>query len=312
MKPVESRSVSGTHPEKRARARKPAKPKPTARPAEKASATKPRRKAAAAASAPRTEATRDRSLAFGNRPDRRDERDHRYSSPGDDLPAAVDHRGDVVRVFDQRPEGACTGMAICAAAEMLYKRATQKVVALSPRWAYRRAREADPWPGEQYDSSTTRAALEAWQKNGICEEQFWKFNPYTRRPPAPFDLVGWEGAPAPGADVNARSYRLLDYRRCDSFFDVKHSISRHGCVVAGARTHTGWELWDGQDTIAFGPGVHPAQDHAFLLVGYDEEEAIFHVLSSWGQGWGKGGFAKWTYADARQNLADMWAVRIPQ
>jgi hypothetical protein len=252
-----------------------------------------------------------RTLSFGARADRPDTRDHKYGSPGDDIPARVDNRGDVVRVFDQRPEGACTGMAVCAAAELLHKRATQRNVALSPRWAYRRAREADPWPGEQYESSTTRAALEAWQKNGICEEAYWRFAAYAHPPQAPFDLVGWEGRPAPGADVNARNYRLLDYRRCDTFFDVKHSIHRHGVVVAGGRTHSGWELWDGQDEIVFAAGVHPGPDHAFLLVGYDENAAVFHVLSSWGTGWGKGGFAKWSYADARQNLGDMWAVRIP-
>lgn len=275
----------------------------------KANATKAT-KAKAKAKLPRP--AHERTLSYGARADRPDSRDHRYGSPGDDIPAAVDNRGEVVRVFDQRPEGACTGMAVCAAAELLYRRATQQTVALSPRWAYRRAREADPWPGEQYESCTTRAALEAWQKTGICEEAYWRFAAYSRAANAPFDLVGWEGAPAAGADVNARNYRLLDYRRCDTFFDLKHSIHRHGVVVGGARTHSGWELWDGQDEIVFAAGVRPGPDHAFLIVGYDEAAAAFHVLSSWGTGWGRGGFARWSYADARQNLGDMWAVRLPR
>ena len=260
---------------------------------------------------PKSQATRmNRTMSFGYRVDRDDARDMLYGASGDPIPKEVDNRGQVNRVLDQRPEGACTGMAVCAAAELLHRRATGNSVQLSSRWAYRRAREEDALPGENYEGCTPRAALEAWHKQGICEESFWDFAPYPKRPGDPgFDLISWEKAPLAGAAANALKYRLLDFRRCNSMSELKLSIHTNGVAVVGGETHSGWDLWDGNDTIPYVAGVQPRDLHVFLLVGYSEDEGIFHVLSSWGTGWGKGGFARLSYADAQQNLLDLWAVR---
>ncbi len=264
--------------------------------------------------APRSRARRlpkTETVGFGVRVDNGDPRDQLYTASLEDLPTRVDLRNKVGRIFDQRPEGACVGTAVCGAAELLYRIETGQSVRLSPRWVYRRAREKDPWPGENYAGTTPRAGLKAWHTFGICEERFWPFVPYSKRPDdAGFDLMAWEGQPQAGAAANARKFPLLEYRRCAGATDIKECIHRHGVVVVGAAIHTGWRLASGSDVIRF-DSVQPLENHVFLVVGYDEVRRQFDVVNSWGTGWGAGGMARLSYDDAKVNFRDVWSVRIP-
>jgi C1A family cysteine protease len=250
-------------------------------------------------------------VSFGCRFDRYDARDYVYAAEPRELPVRIDNRSEIARIMNQNPEGSCTGHAVCAAAEFHYWRRTGKKVDLSQRWAYRKARENDPWPGENYHGSTTRAAVKAWAEFGICEDEFWPYNPYQIEEGSPeFDLVTHEGTPREGAAENALQYPLQTYRRCWTAYDIKHALHEHGLVVVGATVHSGWSIW-GEERIGY-DNVNEWGGHAFVLVGYDEAERVYHIANSWGQEWGNKGLAKYRYEDAADNIRDAWVVAVPK
>jgi hypothetical protein len=254
----------------------------------------------------------ERIVNFGCRFDRYDSRDYLYLVTPKELPTYVDNRPEVARIMNQNPEGSCTGHAVCAAAEFHYWRRLGERVDLSQRWAYRKARENDPWPGENYHGSTTRAAVKAWAYFGICEETFWPYDPYQIRDDSPdFDLVGWEGDPQPGALENALKYPLQSYRRCITPYEIKHAIHEYGLVIVGALVHSGWNIW-GEEKISYSESVQEWGGHAFILIGYNEESKIYHMSNSWGEEWGKNGFAEYSYDDANDNIRDAWVVTVPK
>ena len=54
--------------------------------------------------------------------------------------------------------------------------------------------------------------------------------------------------------------------------------------------------------------------HAVLAVGYDNEDRVFIVRNSWGEGWGDAGYFYMPYAYLLDdNLADdLWTIRVVQ
>ena len=230
---------------------------------------------------------------------------------GSPLPTRCDNRSRVRKILDQGPEGACTGFAVCAAAEMLFGSNVSTAPDLSERWAYHHARRRDPWPGENYEGSTLRAALDGWLHVGICEEALWPYRPYPGAPsPGQFDLVGWEGAPDDGAAENARRYPLTSYFRLPNVLAVKRAIHDHGLALIGASVHTGWS--EAGETIRFDKSSQPIGLHAFLLVGYDDFTKTFVVANSWGTSWGVEGFAQLSYRDLTMNMVDAWTASAPR
>jgi hypothetical protein len=254
-----------------------------------------------------------RMVTLGYRPDSHDTRDFRLSTPMTALPVRVDNRAKVRRILDQGSEGACTGFAACGAAELLFGACCGGSAApdLSERWAYHHARKYDPWDGENYHGSTLRAALEGWQRHGMCEEPYWRYSPYgvSDRDPN-FNLPAWEGTPAPGAAENALRFSLTSYHRLMTAFEIKQALAKHDVVLVGASVHSGWDIW-GKDRIRFDRNAAFLGLHAFILVGYDDTDATFLVVNSWGAAWGDRGIARLSYNDLRVNLLDAWAAMIP-
>src|SRR5215469_6300144 len=56
------------------------------------------------------------------------------------------------------------------------------------------------------------------------------------------------------------------------------------------------------------PGRGNDRGHAFLLIGYDE--IGFWILNSWGDTWGRAGFANLSYADWEANGMDAWVGQL--
>jgi len=248
---------------------------------------------------------------FGCRFDRYDSRDYMYLAAPRELPLMIDNRGQVARIMNQNPEGSCTGHAVCGAAEFHYWRRTGSRVDLSQRWAYRKAREIDPWPGENYHGSSTRAAVKAWADFGICEEDFWPYKAYPKNEESPdFNLVEWEGKPKEGAEENAKKYPVFTYRRCLTSYDIKHAIHEYGVVIVAATVHSGWNIW-GESRIRFEENVHEWGGHAFILVGYNEQTKVYYITNSWDEAWGQNGFGEYSYDDAGKNIRDAWVTSVP-
>jgi C1A family cysteine protease len=224
-----------------------------------------------------------KSLGTGYRFDPYDGRDRIFLAPPRILPKHIDNREECTPVRNQGTEGSCTGHAMVA----------------SERWAYEKAKLHDEWEGTDYEGSSIRGAVKAWAKEGICPEESW---PYKAKNP---------GKPKPDAGAKAGEYPIAKYERCLGIDHIKHAIHYRGCVIAGANVHKGWFSTIGKETIPFKPDYSQEGGHAITLVGYDDEKEVFWVKNSWGEEWGKEGFAGLTYKDALVNIRDVWMASIP-
>jgi len=77
--------------------------------------------------------------------------------------------------LDQGSEGACTGFAVsheAAARPVVVMGITNDVA----RSIYRRARQLDEWPGENYEGSSVLGAIKAGQEKGWYGEYKWAFS----------------------------------------------------------------------------------------------------------------------------------------
>ena len=66
---------------------------------------------------------------------------------------------------------------------------------------YHLARFYDEWPGEDYDGSSCRGALKAWNKHGVCSDALWPYKTKDGR----VRFI----KPKPGWDLDAELHRLL-------------------------------------------------------------------------------------------------------
>ncbi|MCG8453026.1 MAG: C1 family peptidase [Spirochaetales bacterium] len=237
-----------------------------------------------------------------------DERDYLFSDDEHNaLPIRLDHRNDVVRIMNQSPEAACVGHAVCAAAEFLFQRKCHLAYDFSQRFLYRKTRENDQWPGENYEGTSTRDGLKTWKKLGICEERYWPWIPYdVRFGSSHFQLVSHEDATfSEDAMTNALQFRISSYEKCLTTLDIKKALALHGVLVARSEIHTGWKIY-GTDSIRWDESCQELGGHAYVIVGYDDERSSFVVLNSWGTKWGNQGFASLQYNDFWSNGGTAW------
>lgn len=206
-----------------------------------------------------------------------------------------------VPILNQGQEGSCTGFGLATVAHSLLRR---RVVVpdeqeISPRMIYAMARRYDEFPGERYSGSSARGAMKGWNKHGVCSKDLW---PY-------------EAGKEDNTLSNDRAVDALK-RPLGAYFRVNHRdiVSMHsalaevGVLYATATVHDGWGKIDKDGVIYFEPGIRKRGGHAFAIVAFDQRG--FWIQNSWGEGWGKAGFALITYDDWLEHATDVWVARL--
>lgn len=165
-----------------------------------------------------------------------------------------------------------------------------------------------------------RSAIKGFYHHGVCLD--W---PKDTRPT---DIGRWQSttflATSPDnenlfPDVDqtkaARSIGLGAYFRLASVLNHYHAaLNDAEAVLCTAKIHDGWyhATPDTEGKIAWPPQLGRTGSHAVVLTGYDENG--FHVLNSWGPGWGgykgQAGIGLWDYGDWAQNVIDAWVLRL--
>ena len=263
------------------------------------------------------------------RPDRLDLRDREFAPPVVSLPARFPDDATVrtllpayVRdglILSQGNEGACTGFGLACVVNYLFWRNAyavrsarkKKPERVSTRMLYHLARFYDEWPGEDYDGSSCRGALKAWNKHGVCGETLW---PYRDRGGKVRFIK-----PKSGWDTDALQRQLGVYYRVNktSIVDMQAAIYQLGAIYVSADVHDGWDVESKARSIkghASLPKIVKITDpdslggHAFALVGYNEHG--FVVQNSWDTQWGLKGFATLPYAQWLQYGSDAWVCAL--
>ena len=223
-----------------------------------------------------------------------DQRDWIYRPPLIELPERL-ASPENLHILNQRQEGACTGMALAAAVNIL-KRGIDDAGRASERMLYDMARRHDEWAGEGYEGSSLRGAIHGFKQMGVCSRGSW---PFKTNPAHQGDLTIDRAKEARSTTLGAY------YRLRPVVSDYHAALSETGVVVASSRYHRGWAA-PLEGTIIQAPSA--AGGHAFAIIGYDEDG--FWIQNSWGSDWGDNGCALWRYEDWIENGMDAWVFRL--
>ncbi|MEO6117863.1 MAG: C1 family peptidase, partial [Methylotenera sp.] len=203
-----------------------------------------------------------------------------------------------IPVLDQGSEGSCTGFGLATVANFLLR--CRKVRPsndnVSPRMLYELAKRYDEWPGENYSGSSARGAMKGWNKHGVCLEEAYPYQP-KKNQEYPIDR-----------------FKDALQRPLGAYFRVNHKdlISMHsaiaevGVLYATSLVHDGWNKVSKDGEITKSPNI--LGGHAFAIVGFDQYG--FWIQNSWGDSWGKKGFAHVGYDDWLENGTDVWVARL--
>lgn len=251
---------------------------------------------------------------------------------------------DWVMPNDPRPTkqqgttNACTGFALATSIEYLLDRGGRPVESISGYMLYDMARRYDEWATDKSEDtgSSLRGVLKGWSRHGAGAARLWT---NLKMPPAPRltkkdlekldKLNSMDKLDRLELDDLAEDWWLDAVKRPmgayyriapENIRDMHIALAETGVLVASAFTHSGWDLLlNGGgpspaptdirqlDIIKFQEGAHD-QGHAFAIVGYTRDGFI--IQNSWGQGWGRGGFAVLRYQDWLKNAMDCWVVQL--
>jgi hypothetical protein len=238
------------------------------------------------------------------RPDTIDFRDRIYTATLTEVPSRINletYKMAGVPILDQGKEGACTGFGLATMIHyLLRKREDERSESvISPRMLYEMAKKYDEWDGEDYIGSSARGAIKGWHKHGVCENSLWDYDPETNRDK---ELTTKRAE-------NAAKYPIGSYYRVNhkDLIDMHTAIAEVGVLFATARVHNGWFEVGSTGEIPYN-GQPVVGGHAFAIVAFDENG--FWIQNSWGEKWGKEGFAQISYDDWLANGTDVWVGRL--
>jgi len=208
---------------------------------------------------------------------------------------------------DQGADGTCAGQALANLIDMNRIRAlgpgSARPGPVSARMLYQMGvlQERGPTATGPAGVTSLRSVIKGFYHNGVCSDDAW--------PDKPQDTVL-----SPDRAKAARGTTLGAYYRVRSFLNDYHAaLSEADCILVSAATHAGWRKVAGG---AIPADPEPAENHAFVVVGYNDRG--FLVLNSWGRDWGGyrsdgqilKGVALWSYEDWSLNVLDAWVLRL--
>ena len=224
-----------------------------------------------------------------------------------ELPPVVDYEMRFKGVRNQQQRGACVSFATVAVKE--YQEAKQRKFKqsydFSEEWVYEQVRQ----PG---GGAFPRDAFKLLVDVGVPREFYM---PYMG------EIVDDNQEPAfnpgRGAKTNAKCYKASGYARLTTVNDMMQSLFVNGPFMIGVDWLNGWFNDQNKDRDENGYPILKTGDgpvaggHAICIVGYRMISATvirFKFRQSWGDTWGKGGYAFFDQEVINSNLNDAWAV----
>jgi hypothetical protein len=190
---------------------------------------------------------------------------------------------------DQGTEGACVGFAWSH--ELSAKPAVIETDAKGALDIYKRARQLDPWPGEDYSGTSVLAGVQAVQEidnsrgNPLIKEYRWAFGTEDV-----IRTLGWRGPVVLG----------IEWREGQYHPDKDGRIWLSGDVVGGHAI-----LAKGIDIVWKNPDGPKTFDNV------DDLNSLITLHNSWGPDWGIGGDAWFTVYELNYLLQQDGEACIP-
>ncbi len=229
-----------------------------------------------------------------------------------DVPIAdrLSSRDIMSPVRNQGQDVTCAGQAMAAGVgEFLQKRDYGKTILLSTRWTYNLARDRGG-----YTEGATLSDV-CWVANnlGIPEEHYW-----------PYVAGDKEFKPLPGADENAKKYRIKSYARVPDLNRLLIAMNDPlvKVVLIGVQVYKGMiespctETGIVPDPTCFQRSLG---GHAMAADAYDLKSQLFkkpgyiEAKNSWGTKYGDAGYNKFSSNYITKNMTSAYAcIDIPK
>lgn len=195
-------------------------------------------------------------------------------------------------IKDQGNCGACVAFSLCAVWEIQLK-----------LHDYRRFRNIDLSEAYLFFCSSRdcrrgwdfESALRFALAVGTCDESCF---PYT----------GSQQECIPCTDQPYRMRRIRDWNAIDDDDIKKHTISKHGPLLAGMKVY--------EDFKYYSNGIYEyiagdfLGNHAVSIIGYNDTEEYWICKNSWGTGWGESGWFKIKYGECNIDINPMFKIDI--
>jgi C1A family cysteine protease len=201
----------------------------------------------------------------------------RLQSQNKPLPAFVDLRSKMPKIFQQGDLGSCTAMAGCAAVQYL-----DPTFSPSQLFLYYKERQADG-DVDQDSGSSLSQCVATLKAGGVCTEALW-----------PYNIKRFADLPPKDCSVDAAIHKVLASEA------VAQTLpSMRACLAQGHPFLIGIDVYESfESEVVAKTGVVPIPNvkterllggHALVVVGYTEA-GNWIVRNSWGSDWGCKGY----------------------
>jgi C1A family cysteine protease len=244
---------------------------------------------------------------YGWVPDLPDQRDFHFAAAAAvqaSLPPVVDLTPQCPPVYDQGQLGSCTGNGIAGVLQFdALKEGLADTAAPSRLFIYYNERVIEGTVKSD-SGAQIRDGIKTVSKAGACDETLW-----------PYDIAKFATKPKAACYTAAKSHRAIVYSR------VGQTLGQlKGCLASGYPIVFGFTVYDSfESSEVASTGVVPMPasgeavlgGHCVVAVGYDDAAQRFTIRNSWGEGWGKAGYATMPYAYLLSTslASDFWTVK---
>lgn len=194
-------------------------------------------------------------------------------------------------VRNQGDRGTCAGFAGATVKGFQDRIETGLPWQLSPEMVYSLARQIDGMPVDT-QGTYPRCIFKVLKDFGCCQEINWKYN---------------HTCPGLSALPDARNHRIKSYGQVNPLDHelIKQIIFQVGPLLAGVGVTLNWTqntdtIWI-IDSHKFDPELG---GHAITVVGWTEDGII--IQNSWGDSWGRFGYAVLTWAWWDAHCWELW------
>ncbi len=210
-------------------------------------------------------------------------------------PKVFDAAKGFTTIKNQGSDSSCTGFALCAWLEVLSKNKD-----LSERMAYETAKRYDFWKGENYDGSSLKGVLKGANKEGVCQEQFWKYDPRKKGKQS-------KAATASAKECTVGTYaKLMDRKGKPQLKEMFKKLSEGYGVIASIYVATGFERLNRANHVLRRFTGRKVSGHAITIVGYDKKKKLIKIRNSWGRHWGLNGYGFVDFKVFKEMCFDLW------